>query len=477
MIPKRKVSLLLFLVFAGMVPILIAGPQTHSSRQGLPAGITKIKHIVWIIQENHSFDNYFGTYPKADGFEPGTCLPVLPGSKRCIKPFHMPKGQPICDLNHVWDAAHASYDNGLMDGFVWAEGSPYTMGYYDQQDIPNYWDYARHFTLCDEFFSSLMGPSGPNHLYTVAAQSGGLVVNAGLKKAEEFLGDPDGFDFATMVKLFSQAKVSWKYYVETVAVPAGKSTGDLNYPDPKKYNIWNPLPGFKAIKDNPALMAHLVDQKEYYRDLKQGTLPEVSWLVPADQDSEHPPETAAPVAQGMWYVTKLVNALMQSPSWKDSVIFITWDDFGGFFDHVAPPEVDAYGYGPRVPTIVISPYAKPGYISHYVYDFTSMLKFIEDRFGLPNLTVRDGRADNMLDCFDFDQPPNPPLLIPIPESLPASRLGEPTWCHYPSYVPLPKMLGAYWPAGPAMSVHMPRKSSDPSAHSMSGVWPGTKPQK
>ncbi len=418
-----------------------------------PAGLDKIHHIVWIIQENRSFDNYFGTYPKADGIPPGTCLPVLPGSKKCIAPFHMPNGEPICDINHVWGSAHAAYDNGRMDGFVWAEGTPYTMGYYDQQDIPNYWDYARHFTLCDQFFSSLMGPSGPNHLYTVAAQSGGLTANVGLGEGEKYLDEPDGFTFATMVNLFTKANVSWKYYVETVPTPPGWRTGDLNFPNPKKYNIWNPLPGFEAIRSNPALMAHLVDQKEYYRDLKQGTLPEVSWLVPADQDSEHPPEPAAPVAQGMWYVTRLINALMQSRYWSDSVVFLTWDDYGGFYDHVVPPEVDAYGYGPRVPTIVISPYAKPGYISHYAYDFTSMLKFIEERFSLPNLTLRDKRADGMFDCFDFDQSPNPPLVIPLPADLPPSRLGEIGWCHYPAYVPLPEMSGLplSWPAGPAPS--------------------------
>lgn len=440
-------------MFACAMPATGLAAQAGTRQPTLPPGMQKIKHVIWIIQENHSFDNYFGTYPKADGILPGTCLPVLPGSKSCIKPFHMPAGQPICDLSHEWVAAHADFDSGRMDGFVWAEGTPFTVGYYDQRDIPNYWDYARHFTLADEFFSSLMGPSGPNHLYTVAGQSGGLVVNAGLKAAEKLLDEPDGFTFATMVKLFTHANVSWKYYVETVPTPAGVTTGGLNYPNPKKYNIWNPLPGFKAIRNNPALMSHLVDQKEYFQDLKQGTLPDVSWLVPADQDSEHPPEPAAPVAQGMWYVTRLVNALMQSRYWQDSVIFLTWDDYGGFYDHVPPPEIDAYGYGPRVPTIVISPYARPGYISHYVYDFTSMLKFIELRFGLPNLTTRDLRADPMLDAFNFNQKPNPPLVIPIPANLPASRLGEASWCHYGAKAPLPKIVGGGWPAGPAPPHH------------------------
>lgn len=379
---------------------------------GAPPGIEKIQHVVWIIQENHSFDNYFGTFPGADGFPPSTCLPKLPGSRDCVAPFHMPKGGPPCDLGHNWRAAHAAYNNSRMDGYVWAEGSPYTMGYYDERDIPNYWNYARHFTLCDRFFSSLNGPTLPNHLYCVAAQSGGLIDNvSSLEQLAEVTDDPDGFSFPSMVTLFDKAKVSWKYYVETIE----------SRPDPKEFTGFNPLPGFKAIRDDPAKMAHLVDLKEYFRDLQEGTLPEVSWLIPNFIDSEHPPESVAPVAQGMWYVTKLVNALMESPSWKDSVIFLTWDDYGGFYDHVPPPTVDAFGYGPRVPTIVISPYAKPGHISHHIYDFTSMLKFIEERWSLQHLTARDGRANNMADCFDFEQKPNAPLIIPVPPDLSAVR--------------------------------------------------------
>lgn len=409
---------------------------------GGPAGIEKINHVIWIIQENHSFDNYFGTFPGADGFPPPTCLPTLPGGTRCVAPFHMPKGAPPHDLAHDWHVAHAAYNNGKMDGFVWAEGSAYTMGYYDDRDIPNYWEYARHFTLCDRFFSSLNGPSLPNHVYTVAAQSGGLITNPmtleELKKVK-VLDDPDGFSFASMVALFEKSSVSWKYYVEAAPMPPGDTEEGryLHYPDPKKFSLWNPLPGFKAIRDNPERMAHLVDEKEYFSDLKQGTLPEVSWLTPRANDSEHPPETVNPVAQGMWYVTKLVNALMESPYWKDSVIFLTWDDYGGFYDHVPPPQVDAYGLGPRVPMIVISPFAKPNYISHYTYEFSSVLKFIEERWGMRHLTARDHWANDMQDCFDFNHQLNPPLTIAAPENLPPARPVTELMVQPPS-VPLPE---------------------------------------
>jgi|SRR5579875_139237 len=439
------------------------GPQSNTDLH-TPPGLMKVKHIIWIIQENHSFDNYFGTFPGADGPPPGTCLPVLPGSNRCIAPFHMPKDMPPCDLAHRWVIAHADYDHGAMDGFVWAEGSPFTMGYYDQRDIPNYWSYARHYTLCDRFFSSLMGASLPNHLYTVAAQSGGVINNIySIKEIEEVLDSPGGYSFATMVKLFTQSNISWKYYVETARVNPTSGLRDyIANPDPKHYSLWNPLPGFKAIRNNPADMAHLVALREYFQDLKNDTLPEVSWVVPMGKDSEHPP---APPWAGMWHVTRLINALMQSSSWKDSVVFLTWDDYGGFYDHVPPPLVDAYGYGPRVPNLVISPFAKAGYISHHTYDLTSMLKFIEVRFGLGHLTARDDRADPMFDCFDFSQTANPTLVIPVPETLPkAPKWGD--QCVYQPKVNIQESvpdIGAHLRRYPPPEAQLPPPPSE-SAH-------------
>ncbi|HKW99759.1 MAG TPA: alkaline phosphatase family protein [Bryobacteraceae bacterium] len=423
-----------------------------------PPGFEKINHVIWIIQENRSFDNYFGTYPGADGFSPETCLPLLPGSTQCVKPFHMPYGQPVLDLNHDWETIHAAYNNGLMDGFVWAEGSSYTMGYYDQRDIPNYWNYARHFTLCDRFFSSQMGYSLPNHAYTVAAQSGGLTINvANLKELEDAMDDPEGFSFASIVELMSKTKVSWKYYVESQPVPGDtpmrlSETGlRLAFPDPKQFSLWNPLPGFKKIRDDPAEMAHLVDLKEYFNDLNNGTLPAVSWIIPDYQDSEHP--VASP-SDGMWYVAKLVNALMQSRYWRDSAIFLTWDDYGGFYDHVPPPEIDAYGLGPRVPMLVISPYAKPNYVSHVNYEFCSVLKFIEERWAMRHLTPRDHWANDMRECFNFNQTPNAALTIPIPPDLkPSQAILE--YGSYPPSVPLPKHV-------PPRALHLtaPRVPSD-----------------
>jgi len=419
--------------------LLAALPQAASAQASPP--IRKIGHVIWIIQENRSFDNYFGTYLGADGIPPRTCLPVLPGSSNCVKPFHMPEGQPAYDLAHEWEIVHAAYDNGKMDGFVWAEGTNFTMGYYDGRDIPNYWNYARHFTLCDRFFSSQMGLSLPNHVYTVAGQSGGLIVNVpNLEALEDTMDDPDGFSFASVAELMSKNQVSWKYYVESQPLPQGvpmrlSETGlRLAFPEPRQFSLWNPLPGFKKIRDDPAEMAHLTDLKNYFRDLEQGTLPEVSWIIPDYQDSEHP--IASPT-NGMWYVTRLINALMESKYWRDSVIFLTWDDYGGFYDHVPPPEIDAYGLGPRVPMLVISPFARPNYVSHYTYEFSSVLKFIEERWGLHHLTARDHWANDMLDCFDFRQQPNQAVIIPIPADLPPSKPIL-DYGAYPPSIPLPR---------------------------------------
>jgi phospholipase C len=399
-------------------PAAHAAPAPQGAGQA--QGIDKIEHIIWIIQENRTFDNYFGTFPGADGFYPGICSPVLPGSSKCIKPFHIKVPMPACDLSHGWDAAHAAYDHGAMDGFVWAEGSPYTMGYLDQYDIPNYWAYARHYTLGDRFFSSLNGPSMPNHVYTVAATSGGLIQNVcsqdhELDRLKEVMDDPDGFSFAAIINRLAGAGVTWKYYVETTGEkPFAADPCHVKDPAPTQLGLWNPLPGFKSIRDNPKMMSRLVNQTEYFRDLKQGTLPQVSWLIPDFQDSEHPPES---VAQGMWYVTRLINALMESKYWANSVVFLTWDDYGGFYDHVPPPELDAFGFGPRVPLLVISPYAKPGYVSSQTGGFSSVLRFIEERFNLQGLAKRDSRTSDMSDSFDFNQKPNPPLIIPLPTGL------------------------------------------------------------
>jgi phospholipase C len=364
-----------------------AWPTPTTSPQ--PAG--RIDHILFLIQENHTFDNYFGTYPGAEGFPPGVKLPLRPGMRPAVAPFHF--ASPLThDMSHEWEAARAAYDGGKMDGFISAENSLDTMGYYDATDIPNYWAYARAFTLADQFFSSLQGPSLPNHLYTVAAQSGGVVRN--------YLHAPEqGFDFPTMFDLLGASQVSWKYY-----------DGRAN---PQAYGLWNPLPAFKAFRGSTELRAHLVGNAQYFRDLRDGQLPSVAWIVPNPPESEHPPHE---IQVGMWYVTAVVNALMKSPYWQNTALVITWDDYGGFYDHVPPPQVDKFGYGPRVPALIISPYARAGFVDHTPYEFCSVLRFIENRFQLPPLTARDHEANSLELSLDLGQRPLPPLLISAPGS-------------------------------------------------------------
>lgn len=402
-----------------------------------------INHFIYIIQENHSFDNYFGTYPGANGIPAGTKLADRPGGPRTYKPFHFVGTFTPGDLAHSWGSAITAYNHGGMDGFIWAEwpdalsyywgakplptpepdkiqGIPTptpppvhnkpphvpppswvlnTISYMDYTQIPNYWQYARSYTLCDYFFSSLMGPSQPNHLYAVAAQSGGLVFNPtplSIVTGEE----PGTYDFPTMCDLLQAASVSWKFYCGYLSTS--------NEPEPQLHTIWNPLPGFKQFQKSPELLAHLVYTTQFYNDLQAGTLPEVSWIVPSAAESEHPPYD---VTTGMWYVTSLINAVMTSSYWNDCAIIVVWDDYGGFYDHVPPQQTDKYGFGPRVPALVISPYSKANQVIHTRFDLTSPLKLIERRFGLKSLTDRDADANDMVDCFDFKQKPLPPVVI------------------------------------------------------------------
>jgi phospholipase C len=357
-------------------------------------------------------------------------LPEVPDGPLVLAPFLATTKTPH-DMQHSFQAAAVAYDNGLMDGFYWSAyrqsvayyaqgiaipqpnpklvqivptptptptppGTPpkqpsyaiNAVSYYDSTFIPNYWNYAQHYTLCDNFFSALRGPSQPNHLYIVAAQSGGIANN--IDQAE----DKCTYLFPEIMDELIQAGVSWKYY-----------TGQAH---PHQRFIWNPLPGFPQISGNPTQFANVVATNQFFTDVTNGSLPQVCWLIPSGPNSEHPPQD---ITVGMAYVTSLVNAVMQSQYWSSCAIIITWDDYGGFYDHVPPVQTDKYGFGFRVPCLVISPYALGNTIVHTQYDFTSILKLIETKFLLSNLTGRDNSANNMLDCFNFSQAPLPTDII------------------------------------------------------------------
>ena len=387
------ISVLLILILIshlGFIMIVIADPQK------LP-----IDHIIILYEENRSFDNYFGTYPGAKGFNPNVALPVSPGSRVTVSPFHL-ASLTTHDLSHAHTAAIVAMDGGKMDGFVYAEKSNLTMGYYDYRDIPYYWDYASKFVLCDNFFTSELEPSLPNHLFLIAGQSGGLYENA----------DTFSLDILVIMDELESHGVSWKYYYN----------GASGY---NKEGLWNPLPGIKSFKDNPSRLANMAPNGRFLQDLQNGSLASVVWVMPLSDESEHPP---ANVDVGEHYIVNLVNAVMQSKYWSSSAIFMTWDDYGGWYDHVAPPQLDSFGLGFRTPCLVISPYAKEGFIDHQQNDFCSILKFIETRYDLSSLTLRDANANNMIEVFDFNQQPRALLILPgqyVPDHYPLTLVNPP----------------------------------------------------
>jgi phospholipase C len=407
-----------------------AEPETYNGRLDLkaagggtipprPQGLEKIDHFVFIVQENRSFDNYFGTYPGADGIPANTSVPDLSGGT--LLPYHstslVDRGGP-----HGWDNAVADVNGGGMDGFLKESlgsvaanpvvlGTPQdVMSYHDYREIPNYWDYAKLYVLQDRMFESVRSYSLPSHLYILAGQSGGFhggMFNGQLDPV------PTEFTFPEVTQLLEESGIEWKYYVTPGREPDTTDghtvgVGSLVVQTPKTFTNRNPLPRFPAVRNDPDQWSRLVDTKQFYVDARKGTLPQVSWLIPSDAVGEHPPSN---IGTGMAYVTGVVNAVMQSPDWNHTAIFIAWDDWGGFYDHVIPPAVDQFGYGLRVPGLIISPYAKMGYIDHNEASFEGWLKLIEERFGISAMTARDTNAYDMIDAFDFKQQPRQPVLL------------------------------------------------------------------
>jgi phospholipase C len=426
-------------------------------------GIHKIKHIVVIMQENRSFDSYFGTYPGADGFPRGVCVPD-PAHHACDRPYHNPvdrnAGGPHGHLEGL-----ADINGGKMNGFIreaelgrthfcrlhfdapacsFTPKRPDVMGYKDQRDIPNYWTYARHFVLQDHMFQSDLSWSMPQHLFLVSGWSA-LCARRGdpasCRPAIQAPGSPPGepqnttgatpdYAWTDITYLLHKDHVSWQYFVFKGQQPdcadnamLCKAVGQ----DASTPGIWNPLPWFDTVR-NDRQGENIVPFNDFLTEAKTGTLPSVSWLAPAESVSEHPPGL---VSRGQAYVTSVVNAVMRSKDWKSTAIFLAWDDWGGFYDHVDPPTVDAQGYGLRVPALVISPYARHHFIDHQVLSQDAYLKFIEDDFlhGARLDPRTDGRPDprpdvrenakalgNLASDFNFNQKPRPPLLLkPYPQ--------------------------------------------------------------
>ena len=454
----------------------------------VPPGIHKIRHVIVVMQENRSFDSYFGTFPGADGIPtkegvPTVCVPD-PERGGCDKAFHL-----TADIDgggpHGVANAVADVNGGKMNGFVEQRDSalkscknpddpacsvvksrqePDVMGYQNQLEIPNYWTYAEDFALDDHMFEPVSSWSEPEHLYMVSAWSARCAKTSPMSCVNQIVGpyNVNRFDAAVSKELTTGTTsidlawtditwmlhmhhVSWAYYVQTGRQPdcANDSVETCSQPVQtyKTPGIWNPLPLFEDVRQDHQL-ANVKSLNSYFRAAQDGTLPAVSWITPSQADSEHPP---ASVHQGQAYVTAIINAAMKSPDWGSTAIFLSWDDWGGFYDNVVPPMVDQNGYGLRVPSIVISPYAKHGYVDHQPLSSDAYLKFIEDDFlGGARLNPKtdrrpDPRPDvredepilgNLVKDFDFTQQPRPPALLPTnPPSdsptLPSYFTGKP----------------------------------------------------
>jgi phospholipase C len=489
----------------GPVETVSAGP---TGSYVVDSGIHKIKHVIVIMQENRSFDSYFGTYPGAVGIPmhdgaPGVCVPD-PTSGSCVAPY-----ADHADVNgggpHAQPNATADIDGGKMDGFIGQaesgrkgcldptdpactnSSSPDVMGYHTGSDIPNYWTYAKDFVLQDHMFEPNASWRLPAHLFLVSEWSAyctqeenpSSCVNAlqtrpaerpqsapvyGGESGPKTGGNPKHplrttgangqpiYAWTDLTYLLHKAHVSWGYYVVSGTEPDCENpAAETCAPIRQKSGtpgIWNPLPWFDTVKaDNQLGNIQSVDH--FYAAAERGTLPAVSWVVPSGAVSEHPP---APVSYGQSYVTSVVNAVMHSPDWASSAIFLAWDDWGGFYDQLVPPPVDVNGYGLRVPGLVISPYAKHGFIDHHTLSFDAYDKFIEDDFlnGQRLDPATDGRPDprpdvredqktlgNLVNDFDFGQRARPPVVLavhpqttltgtPVPSQLPPAATAADT---------------------------------------------------
>ena len=467
---RSRRRLVVGLLLVGLALSWLAGAPHGIPKVGVsPAGaaltgIHKIQHVVVLMQENRSFDSYFGTYPGADGIQmsnglPTECVPN-PATGGCDRPY----------VNHADDqgggphgehAAVQAVDGGKMDGFVataesaqqgcvdpnnpqCANGPMDVMGYHTRGDIPNYWTYAQRFVLQDHMFEPNASWSLPSHLFGVSEWAAVCTSHDTPNSCTNSLSVvppypptdwtkyPAGsqvapiYAWTDLTYLLHKNGVSWGYYVATGTEPDCEDDQALTC-DPVPQNaltpgIWNPLPYFDTVV-NDGQLGNIQSVANFYSAAATGTLPAVSWVIPSNASSEHPPSSTS---AGQTFVTSAVNAIMRGPDWNSTAIFVSWDDWGGFYDHVVPPTVDQNGYGLRVPGLVISPYAKRGYIDKQTLSFDAYVKFIEDDFlnGQRLDPNTDGRPDPRPDVrenatilgsltsdFDFNQMPRPPLVL------------------------------------------------------------------
>jgi phospholipase C len=391
----------------------------------LDAGPTSypIKHVIVVVKENHTFDNYFGSFPGAEGTS--TCFYSDGGSFACP---HAPNFTPR-DMDHSHGAGLTDWNHGAMNGWDLVSGTSVNgdnLAYaqYHQSDIPNYWSYASTYALGDHFFAEMMGPSFPGHMMVLAAQAGWSLGNPDTNYLWPFWGCDQIKPATVPVQDQTTCQQTNPYPCFSIksipdVLPTGtrwKFYGTNFYVFPE---IWSMFDGIDSIRNGTG-WENVVDANEFDTDVAAGTLPEVSWLVDQDLDDEHP--GVGGVCQGENWTVQKLNLVMQSPIWNQTAIIFTMDDFGGWYDHVDPPRhygcdsQNPYGLGFRLPLIIISPYARPHFIFKEVAEQASIPRFIETIFGASPLSdfdpaAQDGQANDLMGAFDFTQQPQPPLVL------------------------------------------------------------------
>ncbi len=392
----------------------IVRPAAHPAQRGKHglAATHRIKHVVILELENRSFDSYFGTFPGVNGLPSDPNCNPDPQTSKCILPYHDTSltnyGGPH-DVNAMW----TDLDRGKLDGFiVAAEEQPKTvdpapdevMGYHTCAEIPVYCEYASQYTIADNHFAATDSWSAMAHLYLVSGWSAVCKSKDPMSCTSSDLANPttNPSPWTDITWLLHSNGISWKYYVYTSQIGGSAGPryhgGDDEEPratGPQQASDWNPLPGFDDVRADGQLQ-NIVKGSDFLTDAAAGTLPAVSWVIPKFMQSDHP---AAPISGGQEFVKQQIDAVVNGPDADSTLILMTWDEWGGFYDHVVPPVVDGGGYGFRTPLILVGAMVKRGYVDHQLLTSDAYLKLIEDLFlGSARLDPNtDGRPDSRPD--------------------------------------------------------------------------------
>jgi phospholipase C len=389
---------------AGLLALVAAPATAAGTPSAQHRAVTPIKHFIFLMQGGRTFDDYFGTYPGAEGLSAGICQLRVTGSPKdgCVKPFLLDRKQsaPVSASRTI--IANQN-DGGKMDGFVAAyqrqglDGAA-VMGHYDGRALPFYWKAAGNYVLFDHFFSSAQYGIRNNRSYWVSA----LPAPGGTGRI------PAG-GYGNQLTIFDRlqaAGVSWKFYVQDYnRTQTYQSASPAN---PQTQTARVPLVDYQRFTHDPALAQHIVGLDQYYRDLEDGRLPAVAYVATSAGDDER---SAQSISAGQSLIQTMVTQLMQSRYWGSSALMWSYDGSGGWFDNVRPPQAGAAALGFRVPALLISAYGRKGQVNHTVLDYTSALKFIEQNWRLAPLSARDAHANSLSSGFDFAAGPRPAVLL------------------------------------------------------------------